>query len=91
MLGMLADDDCLDLLGLLLEESRPMSVQEIAERTGDAATTVYRRLQRMADTPLIERHHGVDSDGLARPEYETWRVENYEAIRRAVEVDLLGN
>lgn len=91
MLAMLADDDCLDLLGLMIEEGRPVSVGEVAETTGESATSVYRRLQAMAETSLVTRHTEVDTDGLAQPAYETWLVEHDGAIMDAVGAPTRGS
>lgn len=86
----LAEDD-LELLGVMVATDGPVSVEELADRTGQAATTVYRRLQTMAETPLVTRRMAVDSDGLSRPEYETRRAEKEDAVRAALGEDRSGD
>lgn len=65
ILGVLADDEYLDLLRMMVEEERPLSAREVADETGEPPTSVYRRHQAMADTPLVKRRTEVDTDVLA--------------------------
>ncbi len=82
----LADPDCRMIVGAATE---PMTAGELAEACEIPLSTTYRKIDRLAATPLLEERTRLDMEGNHSAEYVS-RVEDvsvcFESIGAAIEV-----
>ena len=56
---------------LVIANSGPVSVKEIAEHLDVSNPTIYRRIEPLVDANLLEERRRIDTDGNQHKEYET--------------------
>ena len=61
LLSMLSDPDCRSILVATSES--PVDASELEEITDIPRSTVYRKIEELAETPLLEEFHELDPGG----------------------------
>jgi len=67
LLEVLSDPASLSILAAT--DGRGLSASEIAETVGLPLSTVYRKLDRLAETPLVEQSYRLETDGKHTSQY----------------------
>lgn len=68
VLDVIGDEDCRRLIRLLASEG-PKSVRTLHERTGIAQSTLYRKMDRVSETPLVVAETHLDTGGRQPTRY----------------------
>lgn len=68
VLDVVGDDDCRRLIRLLASDG-PQSVRTLHERTDIAQSTLYRKMDRVSDTPLVLAETHLDAGGRQPTRY----------------------
>lgn len=71
MLELLGDEGCRSILDALLGAEEPLSVSELASLIEVPESTLYRKLDGLTDTPLVDARSSVTTGGHPRTRYQS--------------------
>lgn len=71
VLTVLDDERCVTLLVELADADEPLTVSALSERSGIPLSTVYRKIDDLEETRLVEEHTQLRNDGKHTSSYSS--------------------